>query len=53
MAYIGWPRFMATGQYVEYFAIILVTLVVIFLLRIVLRKKERLKQERQQKDLSE
>lgn len=53
MAYIGWPKFEA-GQYVEYFAIILVTLIVIFLLRVVLRKKERLKRERQQQqDLSE
>lgn len=50
MAYIGWPKFIEAGQYVEYFAIILV----IFLLRVVLRKKERLKRERQQQqDLSE
>ena len=54
MAYIGWPKFIEAGQYVEYFAIILVTLIVIFLLRVVLRKKERLKRERQQQqDLSE
>lgn len=54
MAYIGWPKFIEAGQYIEYFAIILVTLIVIFLLRVVLCKKERLKRERQQQqDLSE
>ena len=54
LIYLGWPKFIKAGQYVEYFAIILVTLIVIFLLRVVLRKKERLKRERQQQqDLSE
>lgn len=50
MAYIGWSKFISAGQYIEYIAIILITLIVIFLLRIVLRKKERLKMERKRQE---
>ncbi len=46
MAYIGRGEFQA-GNYIYYFGIIGVTLLCIFLLHIFLRKRERLRNERE------
>ncbi len=53
MAIYGWEKFSTEGKYLEYFGIIVVTLIIIFVLRIVLKRKNRFREEtRKRKDAS-
>lgn len=45
MAIYGWERFSSEGQYLEYFGIIGITLIIIFVLRIVLKRKNKFREE--------
>ncbi len=45
MAFFGWERFSNEGKYLEYFGIIGVTLIIIFILRIVLKRKNKFREE--------
>ena len=54
MAVIGWKSYILNGQYWQYFTILGVSLVVIFLLRTVLRKREnRRRESRKRRDASD
>ena len=48
MAYLGLPMFYE-GKYLEYFGIIIITLIIIFALRWVLRKKEAMRLDRRKR----
>ncbi|MBD5202535.1 MAG: hypothetical protein HDR83_07170 [Bacteroides sp.] len=48
MSYIGYPE-LEHGHYLYYFGVIGVTLVIIFLLHIYLKKREDLREERQRR----
>ena len=45
MAFFGWEKFSNEGKYLEYFGIIGVTLIIIFILRIVLKRKNKFREE--------
>ena len=45
MAVFGWEKFAAEGKYLEYFGIIGITLIIIFVLRIVLKRKNKFREE--------
>ncbi|HIU55995.1 MAG TPA: hypothetical protein IAB03_09360 [Candidatus Gallibacteroides avistercoris] len=45
MAGFGWEKFAAEGKYLEYFGIIGGTLIIIFVLRIVLKRKNKFREE--------
>lgn len=47
MSYIGYPEFQK-GNYIYYFGIIIATLCVILLLHFAMKKRERLRREREQ-----
>lgn len=49
MSYIGFPEYQK-GNYFYYFGIIGATLIVIFLLHLSLKRKERLKKQREEED---
>lgn len=49
MAGFGWTRFSEAGDYLEYFAILGVSLIVIFLMRFFLTKKKKYREENRKK----
>ena len=51
MSYIGYPEFTA-GHYLYYFGVIGITLVIIVILHFFLKKRERLRDERQQRRIN-
>lgn len=54
MAAIGWPSYAKAGNYIEYFSFLGASIVVIVLLRVVLRRREKLRQEnKNRKDASD
>lgn len=45
MTVFGWEKFAAEEKYLEYFGIIGITLIIIFVLRIVLKRKNKFREE--------
>ena len=47
MAYLGWPEFSAQGKYLEFTAVIIVTLAIITGIFFLLRRRDKMRRENQ------